>query len=176
MEKVEVDRSKCTECGICVDICPNNVLVLTDGGPVLGNPDACTECGVCMDQCPSGAINMRAREFAATSEGKKSALPELIGISDGLISLLGLHKMPVGVRLIRSDSQVPLGFARIGFPVRHCVSIHMASLGASLYVPSEQHACAAGKAALGMVELPEKVKSGKIPYMHGLASSEKTAP
>ncbi|KXB07451.1 hypothetical protein AKJ51_01360 [candidate division MSBL1 archaeon SCGC-AAA382A20] len=61
------------------------------------------------------------------------------------------------------------------FPVRHCVSINIGTLGATFYLPAEQHACAAAKAALGISELLEKVKSGKVPYMHGLSSSQGAA-
>jgi uncharacterized protein (DUF169 family) len=92
-----------------------------------------------------------------------------------MVSLLGLAKPPVGIGLVRSTDDVPPGFVTMDFPIRHCVSIYMASLGAAIHVPASQHACSAGKAALGIAKLPDKVRSGKVPYMHGLTRGEPAA-
>jgi uncharacterized protein (DUF169 family)/NAD-dependent dihydropyrimidine dehydrogenase PreA subunit len=175
LEKLVIDRGECTQCGICVEICPNNALEMADDGPRLSHPELCTECGVCEDQCPAHAIVIGRRPKLAAQAKRPVGSAELAEMSDQLVSLLGLSRPPVGVKLVKEESEVPAGFARMDAPLRHCVSIHMASLGAAIHVPGSQHACSAAKAALGMAELPEKVRSGKVPYMHGLASSEATA-
>jgi len=175
MDKLEIDRTTCTRCGVCVDICPNNALEPTDDGPVLAHPELCTECGVCQDQCPSGSITVLRRLQPVMSATEPAGDPQWVEASEQMVSLLGLAKPPVGVGLVGNADDVPPGFTTMGSPIRHCVSIHMASLGAVIHVPAQQHACSAGKAALGIAELPEKVRSGKVPYMHGLASSEPAA-
>jgi len=175
MGKLKIEQATCTQCGVCVDICPNNALELRDDGPELTHPELCTECGVCEDQCPSRSIAVLRRQQLTTPGSKPTGDPKWVAASEQMVSLLGLEKPPVGIRLVRSADDVPPGFVTMDFPIRHCVSIHMASLGAAIHVPASQHACSAGKAALGIAELPEKVKSGKVPYMHGLASTEPAA-
>ena len=175
MAKLNIDRSKCTKCGICIDICPNNALELRDDEPELTHPELCTECGVCEDQCPSRSITVLCRQQLTMPGAKPTGDLRWVAASEQMVSLLGLAKPPVGIGLVKSANDVPPGFVTMDFPIRHCVSIHMASLGAAIFVPAQQHACSAGKAALGIAELPEKVKSGKVPYMHGLASTEPAA-
>jgi uncharacterized protein (DUF169 family) len=143
--------------------------------PKLVHPELCTECGICEEQCPSGAIKIANRVVEKVERPKVQGNEQFVKAADDMTSLLGLERPPIGVALVKPGQSVPAGFTLFGSPTRHCVSIHMASLGASLYVPAGQHACAAAKAALGISELPEKVRSGKIPYMHGLASSEEAA-
>jgi len=174
MDKIKIDIEKCTKCGKCVKICPNNALEFVGDYPVLTKPDACTMCGICEDQCPSHAITLMT---SAARVPRNAAVGEtrFIKAEEELIKLLALENPPVGVTLLAPNQEPPSGFVKFQSPTRHCVSIHMATLGASLYVPAEQHACAAAKAALGISPLPEKVASGKIPYMHGLAASEESA-
>ena len=52
---------KCTACGACLDVCPNNAII--EGDPVyLINPNLCTECAgyfidsQCVNLCPADAI------------------------------------------------------------------------------------------------------------------------
>jgi uncharacterized protein (DUF169 family)/NAD-dependent dihydropyrimidine dehydrogenase PreA subunit len=175
MEKIAIDIEDCSKCGKCVSICPNNALEFDGEYPRLVHPELCTECGICEEQCPSGAIKFANRAVEEAPKQRVQGNEQFVKAADDMTSLLGLENPPIGVALVKPGQSVPAGFTLFGSPTRHCVSIHMASLGASLYVPAEQHACAAAKAALGISELPEKVRSGKIPYMHGLASSEQAA-
>jgi uncharacterized protein (DUF169 family)/NAD-dependent dihydropyrimidine dehydrogenase PreA subunit len=175
MEKLFINNDLCTKCKKCVSICPNNALEMVTEFPVLVRAEACTSCGICEDQCPSGAIKLAKGVIEQVMKHKIQGDDRLVKASDEIMSLLGMERPPVGVILIKPGQSVPEGFSLFNSPTRHCVSIHVASLGAALHVPGEQHACAAAKAALGIAELPEKVRSGKIPYMHGLASSEEAA-
>jgi ferredoxin-type protein NapF len=45
--------SACTDCGMCVDACPEDILLISGAGVVL-NPQAgeCTFCGECAAACP----------------------------------------------------------------------------------------------------------------------------
>jgi ferredoxin len=52
MVKVIVDE--CVGCGACVDVCPQDAIVVDDVA-VIDN-DKCVECGACVDECPSNAI------------------------------------------------------------------------------------------------------------------------
>lgn len=56
----QVDKvAVCRECGICMVVCPEGVLVESEGvdGPVF-NPalGSCTFCGQCLDACPHGVL------------------------------------------------------------------------------------------------------------------------
>ena len=51
-----VDRSRCSGCGICLDVCPRRVLVRENGTVTIAQKDRCIECGACRKNCPSEAI------------------------------------------------------------------------------------------------------------------------
>jgi NAD-dependent dihydropyrimidine dehydrogenase PreA subunit len=52
----KVDEAKCTGCGTCIDVCPNEAIALV-GDKAKINPDDCLECGSCEGECPSEAIS-----------------------------------------------------------------------------------------------------------------------
>jgi ferredoxin/protein involved in ribonucleotide reduction len=49
----ETDMAKCTNCGICLDICPSNAIRINQG--VITNKEWCTWCCACVKNCPSEA-------------------------------------------------------------------------------------------------------------------------
>lgn len=51
-----VDSELCTGCGVCMDICPTNAIVLKDDKAFIVN-DLCRNCKKCVRVCPSEAIN-----------------------------------------------------------------------------------------------------------------------
>jgi len=53
----EVDAEKCTGCGLCVDVCPVEVIKMEDDIAVV-DADGCTDCGACVDECPNDAISL----------------------------------------------------------------------------------------------------------------------
>jgi 2-oxoglutarate ferredoxin oxidoreductase subunit delta len=62
---IEVDVEKCKGCGVCLVVCPTNVIKLS--GEVNGKgyhyaymeiPDACTGCTNCAIVCPDGVISV----------------------------------------------------------------------------------------------------------------------
>ena len=52
-----IDQDVCTHCGICVEACPVNALVL-DNEVLTTIWEKCMGCGVCLGQCPVGAIRL----------------------------------------------------------------------------------------------------------------------
>ena len=54
----ELDHSLCTGCELCVEVCPERVLVMLDGLPRLEHNEACSYCALCEEVCPSGAIQL----------------------------------------------------------------------------------------------------------------------
>jgi len=57
--KIEVYKSWCKKCGICVAFCPAGVLAQDDSGaPYAKEPDKCTGCQLCALRCPDFAINV----------------------------------------------------------------------------------------------------------------------
>ena len=54
-----IDRDTCTGCGICVEWCPTDAIVLDDEGLALRDENACFGCGVCSRFCPEEAISLQ---------------------------------------------------------------------------------------------------------------------
>ena len=59
---VIIDNARCTGCGSCVDVCPEQAITIHDDLAMI-NEDLCIQCGNCDNACPAGAI----REVALTN-------------------------------------------------------------------------------------------------------------
>jgi NAD-dependent dihydropyrimidine dehydrogenase PreA subunit len=57
---LRISEEKCIGCGMCVTVCPHEVLTLPNGKAQIGNRDACMECGACAQNCPVNAIAVKA--------------------------------------------------------------------------------------------------------------------
>lgn len=57
---LELDRDKCTGCGMCVEVCPHEVFLVENRKAMIGERDFCMECGACASNCPSAAITVQA--------------------------------------------------------------------------------------------------------------------
>jgi heterodisulfide reductase subunit A len=59
----ETDQAKCSQCGVCVSICPYSAPFFTEEGPFAGmaqiNPVLCKGCGLCVASCRSGALHLK---------------------------------------------------------------------------------------------------------------------
>jgi heterodisulfide reductase subunit A len=57
---VEIDKTKCTGCGTCITVCPNEAIDWVEYGPYEVRAevikDYCTECGKCIEACKYFAI------------------------------------------------------------------------------------------------------------------------
>ncbi len=57
---VTVDRDRCTDCGMCVSLCPVGAFEIEDESLRLAFlSDECIACGLCVEGCPPGAITRR---------------------------------------------------------------------------------------------------------------------
>ena len=54
-----IDRDTCTGCGICIEWCPTDAIVLDDEGLALRDENACFGCGVCSRFCPEEGISLK---------------------------------------------------------------------------------------------------------------------
>ena len=59
----ETDPTLCSECGVCMSVCPYSAPSFTEEGPFAGraqiNPVLCKGCGLCVASCRSGAIHLK---------------------------------------------------------------------------------------------------------------------
>lgn len=56
---IEVDADKCTQCGICVEICPLDLIRLDEEGFPYLKYDECWYCNACVYECPEEAIVLK---------------------------------------------------------------------------------------------------------------------
>ncbi|MFX1373885.1 MAG: FAD-binding protein [Promethearchaeota archaeon] len=58
---INVDKEKCTGCGLCEKVCPFGAIIIVDKIAQIG--DECTLCGACVDQCNVGAITTQRKKI-----------------------------------------------------------------------------------------------------------------
>lgn len=63
--KFTIDFEKCKGCSLCVGVCPQKLLELSDKVNkrgtkyvVIKDEDKCTACGLCVMMCPDSAIEI----------------------------------------------------------------------------------------------------------------------
>lgn len=74
--KYHIDVSLCKGCGLCVSVCPKNVLEISDQVSAKGyfpayqaRPEDCVLCAICCTMCPDVAISIT--EIAESPEACK---------------------------------------------------------------------------------------------------------
>ncbi len=55
---INFDSDKCTGCGVCVNVCPQGVLELSDKKARMIDYESCMECGACQLNCEYGAVDV----------------------------------------------------------------------------------------------------------------------
>jgi len=66
-EAILIDLDLCKCCGICSELCPQDVFDVDDlAHPVVARLDDCTTCGLCERRCPDFAITIRRTPKAET--------------------------------------------------------------------------------------------------------------
>lgn len=63
-------RSRCIQCGACLECCPEDALSMRDG-QVLLDRQYCTACGACMEACTGGVYERVGRNIQAPSFAKE---------------------------------------------------------------------------------------------------------
>lgn len=71
-----VDKTKCTYCGKCAEVCAYNAIAVVRDS-VLVFPELCHGCGACSYLCPESAITEEGREVGVVEKGDAGNL-ELI--------------------------------------------------------------------------------------------------
>lgn len=92
-------------------------------------------------------------------------------LSQVLTDVLKLDGSPVAVKLAKTEANVPKGYRHLNEVLRHCEMVQMARRGAKFYATVEQHACKGGAGMLGVIDIPENVKSGEFYHKLGRFSS-----
>ncbi len=60
-EFVTKDEERCTNCGMCVSICPADAIEMDrEGWKVIFHLDKCIACGLCVSSCPPRAMKLKA--------------------------------------------------------------------------------------------------------------------
>ncbi|KXB07437.1 hypothetical protein AKJ51_01240 [candidate division MSBL1 archaeon SCGC-AAA382A20] len=57
--RMSVNKSKCTGCGACQEVCPNNTIITLDSDAREIESEECLTCFRCGDACSVGAIGYR---------------------------------------------------------------------------------------------------------------------
>lgn len=73
--KHEIQADRCKGCGLCVDVCPKNVLEISGEVNTKGyfpvyqaRPEDCIFCAICCTMCPDVAITLS--EIKAEADAK----------------------------------------------------------------------------------------------------------
>jgi len=53
-----LNAEKCVGCGMCIDVCPQAVLVLEGKKARIADLNGCMECGACALNCPTEALGV----------------------------------------------------------------------------------------------------------------------
>ncbi len=51
---------KCTDCRMCINVCPHNVFEEKEKKVRIAQKDNCMECGACMKNCAYGALFVKS--------------------------------------------------------------------------------------------------------------------
>ncbi|MCX8176254.1 MAG: DNA-directed RNA polymerase subunit D, partial [Candidatus Bathyarchaeota archaeon] len=72
MPVINIDSAKCDSCGVCVEVCPKNVLGLENGKLKVLNLLLCNLCCECVEVCPKNPpaleVTWKEGEFIFTVE------------------------------------------------------------------------------------------------------------
>ncbi|WP_434512101.1 mercury methylation ferredoxin HgcB [Desulfitobacterium sp. AusDCA] len=55
---LKLNTERCTGCGQCLEVCPHQVFILSEGKTVINDKDRCIECGACVKNCPFNALEV----------------------------------------------------------------------------------------------------------------------
>ncbi len=117
-EKIIIDDTLCSLCGVCSTACPFGAIALSEDKVVI-DFSACTLCGACIDSCPCGAI--------ARSEASQNApqIPDSSGVwvwgeiePCGRLSPVVFELLNIG-RKLAGKRRCELGLVIVGHNIAH---------------------------------------------------------
>jgi dissimilatory sulfite reductase (desulfoviridin) alpha/beta subunit len=81
------DRAECSDCGLCVNICPTGAIAEKDGeyGEYILDRSRCIYCSICTSNCPTGAWKPGKQGFILWLGGTMGKIPRLATRFPGLI-------------------------------------------------------------------------------------------
>lgn len=74
----QIDRTKCTACRACVDLCPFNAIAVA-GETAMVFPELCHSCGGCMRICPERAITEKPQPIGELTCGTSGQITTIEG-------------------------------------------------------------------------------------------------
>jgi len=80
---VNVDKSKCTGCGICADICPEGAIHVNDVAVI--DEAVCNGCGACVAECPNQALAPVGRQQVSAQSSLPAVSPQILSKRDETI-------------------------------------------------------------------------------------------
>jgi NAD-dependent dihydropyrimidine dehydrogenase PreA subunit len=63
-----IDSDKCNGCGVCVGICPQQAISISNDVAVIDQA-RCGQCGDCAEACPTGAVRVMAPVYSEADKG-----------------------------------------------------------------------------------------------------------
>ncbi|NMG67619.1 4Fe-4S ferredoxin [Azoarcus indigens] len=110
-----VSTSRCTECGLCVRVCPTNVFDDHDGLPVIARQHDCQTCYICEVYCPVDALYVApygdqavtVDEDALAADGTLGSWRAAIGWGRKRVTLAALDTTPFIDRILPSQPALP---------------------------------------------------------------------
>ncbi len=187
MLSIDLDRERCTGCGLCADFCPVSVFeMVTENDRTLPSParlEDCWACDTCVGQCPTGALRVvqPSTPFEGRTRTEVSTLhpglgPDELGQyqkwAETLERVLRLRWKPVAINLIPVYAPLP-AVPKPRVKLRYCQSLMAARRGKTILMTADRHACPDGTSILGLTEIPAKLASGELYIRFGkLASLE----
>ena len=84
MGKIKIDTERCKGCGLCVEVCPKNVIVISKYSNKNGyfpaevaNIIDCFGCALCAIMCPDTAIEVYRNVNIVAIESERKDMPSL---------------------------------------------------------------------------------------------------
>lgn len=71
------DKEKCTDCGLCVNICPTGAITSDDNGSYYLQVDDCILCGICIINCTGEAWRVDQKGYTLYLGGTMGKKPRL---------------------------------------------------------------------------------------------------
>jgi MinD superfamily P-loop ATPase len=99
----QIDATKCSACGKCVEVCQFHALALI-GKKVLVFPQLCHGCGTCTLNCPENAISEKPNPIGALETGQTDTG---IDFARGVLSISEPMSTPIIRQLKRWKQGVP---------------------------------------------------------------------